>query len=70
LGVLVQKTKYYLIMTITICSSLKFWDEIQEPKKELEKLGHIVYMPIKAEGVDYWEENRTLYLWLITLRKK
>lgn len=44
-------------MTITICSSLKFWDEIQEVKKGLEELGHTVYMPIKAEGVDYWEED-------------
>jgi len=44
-------------MTITICSSLKFWDEIQGLKKELEKLGHTVHMPIKVEGVDYWEKD-------------
>ncbi|MBU2101361.1 nucleoside 2-deoxyribosyltransferase domain-containing protein [Patescibacteria group bacterium] len=44
-------------MTITICSSLKFWDEIQEVKEGLEELGYTIYMPIKAEGVDYWEED-------------
>ncbi len=44
-------------MTITICASLKFWDETLELKAGLEKLGHIVYTPVKVEGVDYWEED-------------
>jgi len=44
-------------MTITICASLKFWDETLELKSKLEKLGHTVYTPIKVDGVDYWEED-------------
>jgi hypothetical protein len=44
-------------MKITICASLKFHDEILELEKKLEQLGHTVYMPVKAEGVDYWAKD-------------
>jgi hypothetical protein len=44
-------------MIITICSSLKFWDEVLKLKDGLEEFGHTVYTPIKVEGVDYWEED-------------
>ena len=46
-------------MIITICGSIKFYDEMLNAKKELEKLGHKILMPVKAEGVDYWEEDNT-----------
>lgn len=59
MGILVQEAKYHLTMVITICSSLKFWDEVSGLKRKLEELGHTVYMPIKVEGVDYWEEDGT-----------
>jgi len=46
-------------MKIAICGSIKFYDEILRVEKELEKLGHSVSIPKKAEGVDYWtEDNR------------
>lgn len=44
-------------MKIVICGSLKFYDEMLRAKRELEKLGHAVLMPVKAEGVDYWAED-------------
>ena len=44
-------------MKITICASLKFWDETLKLKAGLEELGHTVYTPIKVESVDYWEED-------------
>lgn len=53
----VEGNPSFTAMKITICSSLKFWDEIQNLRDQLEELGHTVYMPIKAEGVDYWEED-------------
>lgn len=28
-------------------------------QKELEKMGHVVLMPTKAEGVDYWAEDNS-----------
>lgn len=46
-------------MTITICGSIKFFDKETELQHELEAMGHTVYMPIKAKGVDYWAEDNT-----------
>jgi nucleoside 2-deoxyribosyltransferase len=46
-------------MTITICGSIKFYDEMLDVKSKLEAAGHDVLMPIKAEGVDYWSEDNT-----------
>jgi nucleoside 2-deoxyribosyltransferase len=46
-------------MTITICGSIKFMDEMKEAQKELEKLGHQVLMPVKAQEVDYWSEDNS-----------
>ena len=43
-------------MTITICGSIKFIDQMISAQKVLEKAGHKVYMPVKAPGVDYWEK--------------
>ncbi len=44
-------------MTITICGSIKFFDEMSKAENELKGIGHSVLMPIKAEGVDYWAED-------------
>lgn len=44
-------------MIITICGSIKFMNEMKKAQKKLEKLGHIVHMPVKARGVDYWSED-------------
>lgn len=46
-------------MTITICGSIKFFDEMSKIQDELKELGHAVLIPIKAEGVDYWAEDNT-----------
>lgn len=46
-------------MTITICGSIKFFDEMVEIQGNLEKMGHTVLMPVKAAGVDYWSEDNT-----------
>lgn len=46
-------------MKITICGSLKFHDNLLVLEEKLKNLGHIVYMPVKAEGVDYWEKDGT-----------
>jgi nucleoside 2-deoxyribosyltransferase len=46
-------------MTITICGSIKFYDDMVEIQKDLEKMGHTVLMPVKAAGVDYWPEDNT-----------
>lgn len=47
-------------MTITICGSIKFMEEMKAVQKKLEEAGHAVLMPVKAEGVDYWsEDNRS-----------
>jgi len=46
-------------MTITICGSIKFFDKMVEIQGELEELGHKVFMPVKAAGVDYWSEDNT-----------
>lgn len=46
-------------MTITICGSIKFFDEMLEIQKQLEAKGHTVLMPIKAAGVDYWSDDNT-----------
>lgn len=34
-------------------------DEMIAIQKTLESAGHTVYMPIKADGVDYWAEDGT-----------
>ena len=46
-------------MTITICGSIKFFDDMVKIQKTLEKRGHTVLMPVKADGVDYWAEDNT-----------
>lgn len=44
-------------MIITICGSIKFFDQMIEVQKELERMGHTIFMPIQADGVDYWSED-------------
>ncbi|HUD05379.1 MAG TPA: hypothetical protein VMR18_00445 [Candidatus Saccharimonadales bacterium] len=44
-------------MKITICASLKFHDELLDLERRLKDLGHVVYMPIKVDGVDYWAKD-------------
>lgn len=44
-------------MKITICGSIKFYDEMVQVQKRLEKFGHTVLMPQKADGIDYWAED-------------
>jgi nucleoside 2-deoxyribosyltransferase len=46
-------------MIITICGSIKFFDEMVDVQSKLEKMGHEVLMPNKAEGVDYWAKDNT-----------
>ena len=46
-------------MTITICGSIKFFEDMLKAKDRLEELGHAVLMPIKADGVDYWAEDNS-----------
>lgn len=46
-------------MTITLCGSIKFFEKMVEVQAELEKLGHTVFMPVKADGVDYWAADNT-----------
>lgn len=46
-------------MIITICGSIKFFDEMVTLQKKLEKHGHKILMPVKASGVDYWSEDNT-----------
>lgn len=46
-------------MTITICGSIKFYDDMVVAQKVLEGLGNTVLMPVKASGVDYWSEDNT-----------
>ena len=46
-------------MTITICGSIKFFDDMVGIQKDLEANGHTVLMPVKADGVDYWAEDNT-----------
>lgn len=40
-------------MKITICGSIAFYDEMQEIKKKLEKLGHVVDLPPVKVGEKY-----------------
>lgn len=47
------------LMTITICGSIKFFDEMVALQKTLEERGHTVLMPVKAAGVDYWSEDNS-----------
>lgn len=44
-------------MIITICGSIKFFNQMIEVQKELERMGHTIFMPIQADGVDYWSED-------------
>ncbi len=44
-------------MKITICGSIKFYDDMLKVKAKLEELGHEVLMPTKAKGVDYWAKD-------------
>ncbi len=44
-------------MKITICGSMKFYDQMLVLQKTLEATGHTVYMPIMVEGVDYWGKD-------------
>ncbi|MEK7669022.1 MAG: hypothetical protein AAB350_00305 [Patescibacteria group bacterium] len=44
-------------MKITICGSIKFFDEMVGFQKQLKANGHEVFMPIKVVGVDYWSED-------------
>ncbi|MDO8557325.1 MAG: hypothetical protein Q7R98_02570 [Candidatus Jorgensenbacteria bacterium] len=44
-------------MTITVCGSIKFFDQMLGVKGKLEQMGHTVLMPIKADGVDYWSKD-------------
>lgn len=46
-------------MTITICGSIKFFDDMVAIQKDLEARGHTVLMPVKADGVDYWAADNT-----------
>lgn len=46
-------------MTITMCGSIKFIEEMRVIQKRLEALGHQVFMPVKAKGVDYWEKDNS-----------
>ena len=46
-------------MIITICGSIKFIDEMRAIEKRLINIGHKVYMPVKAPGVDYWEKDNS-----------
>ncbi len=43
-------------MIITICSTIKFWPQILEVKKQLEDMGHEVLIPpheVKNEAGDF-----------------
>jgi hypothetical protein len=44
-------------MTITICGSIKFFDQMLEARARLEKMGHSVLMPVRTDGVDYWSKD-------------
>ena len=44
-------------MIITICGSIKFFDEMLEAKNRLEEIGHSALIPVKADGIDYWTED-------------
>jgi len=45
-------------MVITICGSIKFMAQMKKAEKNLSNLGHEVLMPVQAEGVDYWSDDR------------
>ncbi len=46
-------------MIITICGSLKFFEQMVEVQKKLEGMGHSVHMPIKVAGVDYFADDNS-----------
>lgn len=46
-------------MIITICGSIKFFEDMVKIQKDLEARGNTVLMPVKADGVDYWAEDNT-----------
>lgn len=44
-------------MKITLCGSIKFFNEMESLKIQLETFKHEVYLPLKISGVDYWSED-------------
>lgn len=44
-------------MKITICGSMKFFKEMADLQGRLESQGHVVFMPIAIDGLDYWQED-------------
>jgi len=44
-------------MIITICGSIRAFEEMERARDQLKELGHEVLMPTKAKGVDYWSED-------------
>lgn len=44
-------------MKITLCGSIKFFDQMIDIQKQLEVNGHEVYRPIQVPGLNYWEED-------------
>ena len=44
-------------MKITLCGSMKFFDQMTDIQKQLEVSGHEVYYPTKVSGLNYWEED-------------
>ena len=46
-------------MIITICGSVKFMNQMKKAQKNLEALGHKVFMPLKVEGVDYFSNDNS-----------
>jgi hypothetical protein len=44
-------------MKITICGLMKFNDEMIAIQRELESVGHDIFMPIKVPTVDYWSAD-------------
>ena len=47
-------------MKITICGSLKFFDNMVDIQERLEDMGHEVLMPIEVPGLDYWSDDGSL----------
>lgn len=47
----------YHDMIITICGSLKFYDEMKTLQKQLEGFGHTVHLPMYVAGIDYWSTD-------------
>jgi nucleoside 2-deoxyribosyltransferase len=43
--------------SVVIYGSKRFKAEAREFARRLKEMGHVVLMPIKAAGVDYWSED-------------